>query len=199
MRRQNLFSYCLNVGWNCSLLWSIKCAERKVLDPSYVSTGLMALLSFGTLKLGNKSSIAYWMRKDMWSSQCIVCILCAQSCPSLCDLMDCSPPGSSVHGIFQVRILEWVAISYSKGSSWSRNWTHVFFNSLPLCNLASPPVSALLQSKTQTTTRDVNEAILAHPAPANLPAGQEHISQPDKSGTSDLDHQNCPVDSWTLQ
>ena len=69
MRRQNLFSYCLNVGWNCSFLWSIKCAERKVvLDPSYVSTGLMAQLSFGTLKLGNKSSIAYWVRKDMWSS-----------------------------------------------------------------------------------------------------------------------------------
>ena len=74
-----------------------------------------------------------------------------------------------------------------------------FFNSLPLCHLASPPVSALLQSKTQTTTRDVNEAILAHPAPANLPSGQEHTSQPDKSGTSDLDHQNCPDDSWTLQ
>ena len=39
--------------------------------------------------------------------------------------MDCSPPGSSVHGIFQARILEWVAISSSKGSSWPRDWTHV--------------------------------------------------------------------------
>ena len=36
--------------------------------------------------------------------------LVAQSCPTLCDLMDCSPPGSSVHGISQARILEWVAI-----------------------------------------------------------------------------------------
>ena len=35
----------------------------------------------------------------------------AQSCPTLCDHMDCSPPGSSVHGILQARILEWVAIS----------------------------------------------------------------------------------------
>ena len=43
----------------------------------------------------------------------------------LCDPMDCSPPGSSVHGIFQARILEWVAISYSRGSSQPRNWTHV--------------------------------------------------------------------------
>ena len=38
--------------------------------------------------------------------------LVAQACPTLCDLMDCSPPGSSVHGIFQARILQWVAISY---------------------------------------------------------------------------------------
>ena len=39
----------------------------------------------------------------------------AQSCLTLCDPMDCSQPGSSVHGIFQARILEWVAISYSPG------------------------------------------------------------------------------------
>ena len=39
-----------------------------------------------------------------------------QSCPTLCDPMDCSPPGSSIHGIFQARILEWVAISFSRGS-----------------------------------------------------------------------------------
>ena len=39
--------------------------------------------------------------------------------------MDCSLPGSSVHGIFQARILEWVAISFSRGSSWPRNWTGV--------------------------------------------------------------------------
>ena len=39
----------------------------------------------------------------------------AQSCPMLCDLMDCSPPGSSVHRIFWARILKWVAISYSRG------------------------------------------------------------------------------------
>ena len=40
----------------------------------------------------------------------------AQSCPTLCDPMDCSPPGSSIHGILQARILEWVAISFSRGS-----------------------------------------------------------------------------------
>ena len=43
----------------------------------------------------------------------------------LCDAMDCSPPGLSVHGIFQARILEWFAISYSRGSSRGRDWTQV--------------------------------------------------------------------------
>ena len=40
-----------------------------------------------------------------------------QSCPTLCDPVDCSPPGSSIHGILQATILEWVAISFSRGSS----------------------------------------------------------------------------------
>ena len=48
-----------------------------------------------------------------------------QSCPTLCNPMDRSPPGSSIHGIFQARILEWVAISFSGGSSQSRDQTHV--------------------------------------------------------------------------
>ena len=42
-----------------------------------------------------------------------------------CDAMDCSPPGSSVHGILQARILEWVAIPFSRGSSQPRDRTHV--------------------------------------------------------------------------
>ena len=42
-----------------------------------------------------------------------------------CDPMDCSPPGSSVHGIYQAGILEWVIISFSRGSSWPRDRTQV--------------------------------------------------------------------------
>ena len=53
------------------------------------------------------------------------CGLHAQSCPTPCDPMGCSPPGSSVQEILQARILEWVAISYSRGSSWPRDWTRV--------------------------------------------------------------------------
>ena len=54
------------------------------------------------------------------------CYLVAKSCPTLCNPMDCSPPGSSVHGILQVRILKWVAISFSRGSSQPRDQTQVF-------------------------------------------------------------------------
>ena len=56
--------------------------------------------------------------------QC-VCVLSLQSCLILCDPMDCSPPDSSVHGIIQTRILEWVAMPSSRGSSQPRDRTHV--------------------------------------------------------------------------
>ena len=49
----------------------------------------------------------------------------AQLCPPFCDPRDCSSPSSSVHGIFQARILEWVAIYSSRGSSQTRDWTRL--------------------------------------------------------------------------
>ena len=52
-------------------------------------------------------------------------VLVSQSCLTLCDPIDCSLPGSSVHGILQARILEWVAISFSRGSSQPRDQTQV--------------------------------------------------------------------------
>ena len=51
----------------------------------------------------------------------------ARSCPTLCDPRDCSPPDSSVHGILQTRILEWVAISFSRGSSQPRDQTWISY------------------------------------------------------------------------
>ena len=51
----------------------------------------------------------------------------AQSCSTLCNTMDCSPSGSSVHEISQTRILEWVTISSSRGSSQLRDWTWVSY------------------------------------------------------------------------
>ena len=61
-------------------------------------------------------------------------VLVVQSCLIVCDPMDCSPQVSSVHGILQARILEWVAIPFSMGSSPSRDQTQVAYiagNSLP--------------------------------------------------------------------
>ena len=63
---------------------------------------------------------ATWTQPEM-----IMLSKASQSCPTLCDPVDCSQPGSSIHGIFQVRILEWVAIPCSRGSSWPRDRTQV--------------------------------------------------------------------------
>ena len=51
---------------------------------------------------------------------CLLNIMDSQLCPTLCDPMDCSLPGSSVRGIILARVLEWVAISSTRGSSWPR-------------------------------------------------------------------------------
>ena len=59
-----------------------------------------------------------WKRKKVKA-------LAAQLCLTLCYPMDCSPPSSSVHGILQTRILEWIAMPSSRGSSWPRDQTHV--------------------------------------------------------------------------
>ena len=55
-----------------------------------------------------------------------MCVLVAHSCLTLCNPMDYNPPGSSVHGILQARILEWIAIPFSRGSSQARNQTRVY-------------------------------------------------------------------------
>ena len=59
----------------------------------------------------------------------LCCVQCGtqllQSCPTLCNPMNCSPPGSSSRGILPARIPEWVAMTSSKGSSQTRDWTHV--------------------------------------------------------------------------
>ena len=59
----------------------------------------------------------------MFESWCLV----AKSCPALCNPMNCSPPGSSIRGIFQAGILEWVAISFSRGSSQCRDQTCISY------------------------------------------------------------------------
>ena len=80
-----------------------------------------------------------------------------QSCPTLCNPMDCTPLGSSVQEIVQARILEWVAMPSSRGSSRSRDWTHVSCVSCisrqvlyHRCHL-KPTASIMLNNKTSET------------------------------------------------
>ena len=72
-------------------------------------------------KINREMQIKTSVRYDPTPLRTKVKVLVAQSCPTLCNPMDCSPPGSSVHGILQARRQEWVAISFSKGSSRPRD------------------------------------------------------------------------------
>ena len=89
-------------------------------------------LYFLERQFGNLSNFKYSSYSPRhFSWRCIILsafILVAQSCPTLCNPVDCSPPGSSVPGILQARILKWVAIPFSRGSSWLRDWTWVSCN-----------------------------------------------------------------------
>ena len=73
---------------------------------------------------------------------CVCVCVCAQSCLTLCDLLECSLPGSSVHGILQARMLECVAISFSRRSSHPKDWTCIScvscMDPLPVYHLGSP-------------------------------------------------------------
>ena len=66
-----------------------------------------------------------WSDNSYWLTLCVCVCSVAKLCPALCDPIDCSPPGSSIRGISQARILEWVAISSSRVSSWPRDGTHI--------------------------------------------------------------------------
>ena len=73
-----------------------------------------------------KAHLLHSCWRHTWASTRIICVCVyaeSQSCPTLCNSMDYSPPGSSFHGISQARIQEWVAVSFSRGSSQPRDGT----------------------------------------------------------------------------
>ena len=67
----------------------------------------------------------HWKPALTYRHRARVCARSLQSCLTLCNPVDRSPPGSSVHGVLQARELEWVATPFSRGSFWSRDWTCV--------------------------------------------------------------------------
>ena len=83
---------------------------------------LKCLLQHHNLKVSILQGSAFFMVQlsYLYTHTC-KCAKSLQLCPTLCDPMDCSLPGSSVHGILQARILEWVAVPSSRGPSRSRN------------------------------------------------------------------------------
>ena len=118
-------------------------------------------------------------RIDGYNSKCCFCYdLCvcvcvcsvAQPRPTLCDPMDCSPPGSSVHRVFQARILEQVAISYSAESSQFRNRAHVFcvFCIGRQIFTTMPPGKPLLESN--ENLRAIRECKSARPTQCSVDA-----------------------------
>ena len=100
-----------NRGWGG---WHHQLNGHWVNSRSWWWTGRPGMLqSMGSQRVGH------------WATELNI-LMCAQLCLTLCDPVDCNSPGSSVHGIFQARILQWVAMSSSRESSWPRDRTRVF-------------------------------------------------------------------------
>ena len=90
----------------------------------FISLIIVHLPSLGMKTLRTRYYLVlrvYYNQYNLWKWK----VLVAQLCVTLWDPMDCNLPGSSVHGILQARILEWVAMPSSRGSSWPRDWTQV--------------------------------------------------------------------------
>ena len=93
---------------------------------NWTGTVLCSVVTTGHIWLPNTFDIwLVWVCYQSKTSQTFCVCISHSVVFDSCDIMDCSLPGSSVHGILQARILEWVAIPFSRGSSWPRDWTRV--------------------------------------------------------------------------
>ena len=117
---------------SCILTWLQSVSPTTPLVPFWVIRSGASLL-VSTLSSSVFASFPSWQATHnhsdaQVSQQCygLPCVcLVTQSCPTLWDPMDCSPPGSSIRGIFQARVLEWVAMPSSRGSYKPRDQTQV--------------------------------------------------------------------------
>ena len=109
--------------------WLVFELESEALDHSAILT--VSLVNVEQIFSLKHSNLVYFIWVFLiafpfkWSMEVEEEVLVAQSCPTLCNPMDCSPPASSVHGILQAKILQWVAILFSRGSSQTRDRTWV--------------------------------------------------------------------------
>ena len=113
------YCFALSLGWDWSMCWIRWYMHLKFpLKPR-----LMIVFICLRFSIHFSSAFHYINIRSEKSEK--VKVLVAQSCPTLCDSMDCSPPGSSFHGILQARMLKWVAMPFSKRSSQPRDQTQV--------------------------------------------------------------------------
>ena len=113
----------------------------------------------------------------------------AQSCLTLCDPIDCSLPGSSIHGIFQAILLEWIAFSFSSGSSQPRDWTQVS-RIVDRCFMAWATREVLLITiySVQFSCLVVTDSLWPHES--------QHARPPCPSPSPGVHSDSCPSSQW---
>ena len=135
--RDSELCHCWHCGLDNSLLWGgpVHCTMFSSIPGLSLDASCTPFLEYKTCFNIARCSPGV----EITASDCRM-RLC-WSCPILCNSMDCGPPGSSVRGILQARLLEWAGFSSSRGSSWPRDQTHSSCNSciagdsLPLSRL----------------------------------------------------------------
>ena len=110
-----------NISWKASQVHIINWKKNKRQKQTFERGKELVYWQMPWDNNSNKTRLAFPPPKSYHESESES----AQSCLTLCNPMDCSLLGSSIHGIFQARILEWVAMSFSRGSSRPRDWTWV--------------------------------------------------------------------------
>ena len=105
-------------------LWSSNPVDIMVQYNEYSHPSVLRVLH-SLIQLNGSSLVETVNVKSTDIESGLYCVLVAQWCPTLCNPRDYSQLGSSVHGILQARILQWVAMPFSRGSSWPRDWTWV--------------------------------------------------------------------------
>ena len=118
-------------------------------------------------------------------------MLVVQSCLSFCDPMDCSLPGSSVHGFFQARILEWTAVSFTRGSSWPRDRPWVSCIPGRFSNIWATKQAhfiCLVVSSVQFSHSVVSDSLRPHES--------QHARPPCPSPTPGVYSNPCPLSWW---
>ena len=107
--------------------------------------------------LGSCNSLPFVIQFNHFSKIYYIscCCLVTKSCLTLCYPVDCSPPGSSVHGISQARVLEWVAIPFSKGSFQPRDQTLISCLVGRFFTTESPgkPITSLIRAKYKSSVK----------------------------------------------